>query len=102
MKRKHAETRKYLKATWTQLMIVPRHVRARPLCLPLERMISEWIAAKAMAANVCVKPAQRLMELVALWNIRDIVYTDSVHRVIISLELYCWLKKFKMFIQMVI
>ena len=77
--------KKYLKATWTPLMAVPKHVRARPLCLPSERMISEWIAAKAMVANVCVRPAQRMMELVTLLSMRATVYTDSVHRVIISL-----------------
>ena len=88
MKRKNAETRKYLKATWTQLMIVPRHVRARPLCLPLERMILEWIAAKTVVPSVCVRPVQGLTELVMLLSIRAIVYTDSVHQVNIGLELY--------------
>ena len=73
-------------------MIVPKHVLESPQCLLLERVISEIVAAKAMVATVCVRPAQRPMELVTLLNIRVTVYTDSVNRVIISLELYWGLK----------
>ena len=70
-------------------MIVPKHVLERPQCLLLERVISEIVAAKAMVATVCVRPAQRPMELVTLLNIRVTVCTDSVIRVIITLELFC-------------